>query len=615
MAMALRLVYDGALFLDAGAADKAEHTWRRAVKIDPNCYPAWDFLTDLLCRQERIADAISCLDHLIATSPRTAENLYSLAHKSFFLEKFDQARTLADEASLLQAAPGLEIKLRLLLTRLDFNQEDYQSAIRRASQILAAQAGQLAECDQLEALKWRQKCYDILSYVPESVADLRRVIALRPGVRAHRALLFQLNYLSGTTPELLYQESCLFNDNYVAHLATEIRPHANTPDPHRRLKIGYISPDFRNHAIIKLLPVVLEHHDQSEFELFAYSIDTREDALTQYVRSWVKNFVELPSSAKAENSAEPGDASETSYARAIAERVRADGIDILIDLASHTMPLGAFLALGLKPAPVQVTWMGVMATTGLSTMDYFLGNAQIPPPGTEQAFTEKIFRLPGAHACYRPTNDQLEVAPSPYFANQYITFGCFNSPKKITREVVQVWSVILHLHPGSKLLLKYKNLDREYAQDHLRNWFAQDGIASERLQFGGISLPSEYLQTWSKVDIALDPFPYNGGTTTYDALWMGVPVVSIGGRLGVSCGSCIVSEIGLPVAKTFEQYVSIAGQFAKVIPTEPGIRRRVRSAMLTSRMMDEPRLARDLESAYREMWRAWCAAKSGGAQD
>jgi predicted O-linked N-acetylglucosamine transferase (SPINDLY family) len=336
----------------------------------------------------------------------------------------------------------------------------------------------------------------------------------------------------------------------------------------------------------------------------------------------VKNFIELPSAAKPErvglHAVDEDDSaaeSDAAYARAIAERIRADGIDILVDLASHTMPLGAFRALALKPAPVQVTWMGVMATTGLPAMDYFLGNAEIPPPGTEHTFTEKIYRLPGAAGCYRPTNDKLEVARSPYFSNQYLTFGCFNSPKKITREVVQVWSLILHLHPGSKLLLKYKELDQEYAQLHLRKWFTEDGISPDRLLFEGISLPSKYLPTWNKVDIALDPFPYNGGTTTYDAIWMGVPVVSMGGRLTVSCGSCIVSELGMPVAKTIEQYVAIACGLAKAVPSEPGLRQRVRQAMKGSRMMDEPRLARELEAAYREMWQTWCTGQTGSAKD
>lgn len=607
MAVALKLVYEGALFLDAGATDKAETTFRRAVEIDPESYTAWSFLTDLLCKLKRNDEALLCLERLIATSPRTVATVYSYAEKSFFLDKFDQARKLVEEAFGLLPSHQLQIKLQLLLVRVHFKQQDYQAAILGASQILDA-GKEIDATIRLAALELRQKSYSLVARVPEDVADSRLLLALQPNARTHSHLLFHLNYLSSTTPELLYQESLRFNDTYVSYLASEILPHANDPDPTRRLKIAYISPDFRNHAIIKLLPVAFEHIDQAQFEIFAYSVDTQDDSLTQYVRSWVPNFVELRASG-------PGEDSDASYARAIAERVRADDIDILVDLAGHTMPLGAFLALGLKPAPVQVTWMGVMATTGLSTMDYFLGNAQIPPPGTEHTFTEKIYRLPGAHACYRPTNNQAELAPSPYFSNKYITFGCFNSPKKITRETVQAWSVILHLHPGSKLLLKYKDLDREYAQRHLREWFADDGIAPDRLLFEGISLPSHYLLTWNKVDIALDPFPYNGGTTTYDALWMGVPVVTIGGRLCVSCGSRIVSDIGLPVAATLEQYVSIAGQLAKAIPTEPGIRQRVRSAMLNSHVVDEARLARDLGNAYREMWRTWCAKQIQAPQD
>jgi hypothetical protein len=628
MAMALKLVYKGALYLDKGASDKAESTWRQAVLVDPQCYSAWSFLTDLLSEQKRIEEAIPCLERLIATAPRTAENLYAFADKSCLFEKYDQARALAAEALRLPLSPALQTKLQLTMMRLDFERQEYLSAIRGATRVMEgygqAPPGQIGDGDYLEALKWRERCYNILSYVAEDVADCRSLLELEPSARIYRHLLFHLNYLPDTTPELLCEESRRFNMMYVTPVAGEIRPHTNNPDPDRRLKIGYISPDFRNHAIIKLLPVVIEHHDRTRFEVFAYSIDTRNDSLTEYVRSWVPNFVELPSSANPEKAGlhipehgekSPHETYESSYVEAIADRVRADGIDILVDLASHTMPLGAYRALGLKPAPVQVTWLGVMATTGLSTMDYFLGNAQIPAPGTEHAFTEKIYRLPGAHACYRPPDNQRELAPAPYFSNQFITFGCFNSQKKITRTMVKVWSVILHLHPGSKLFFKYKDLDKPYAQQHLRTWFAEDGITSARLQFEGISKLPDYLPSWNQVDIALDPFPYTGGTTTFDALWMGVPVVSLTGRLTVSSTSSALAEIGFPVANSLEQYISIAAQLAKAIPAEPGLRRRVRNALLNSRLMDEPRLARELEDAYREIWRRWCATQTGSAPD
>jgi predicted O-linked N-acetylglucosamine transferase (SPINDLY family) len=286
--------------------------------------------------------------------------------------------------------------------------------------------------------------------------------------------------------------------------------------------------------------------------------------------------------------------------------VKADEIDILVDLAGHTMPLEALFAFALKPAPVQVSWMGVHATTGLTAIDYFLGDAHMPCPGTEHLFSEKVVRLQHAQYCYRPLGDP-GLAPSPCFANGHITFGCFNNPRKITREVVKVWSVILHLHRNSKLLLKYAGLDLEMARQRLLQWFAEDGIAADRVVFEDRSRALEYLASFNRIDIALDPFPYNGGTTTLDALWMGVPVVSVRGRLAVNCcGASFLSAVGFPVASTLEQYISLAGDLVKTIPATPGLRQRIRHSLMQSPLMDEPGLMREVEAAYREMWRTWC---------
>jgi predicted O-linked N-acetylglucosamine transferase (SPINDLY family) len=290
----------------------------------------------------------------------------------------------------------------------------------------------------------------------------------------------------------------------------------------------------------------------------------------------------------------------------IADQVRADGIDILVDLAGHTMPTDALLAFALKPAPVQLTWMGSLATTGLTTMDYFVGDAQMPFPGTEHLFSEKVYRLPRTHCCYRPLVDP-GLTPTPYFKNGYITFGSFNDTRKINRAVVKVWSVILHLHPDSRLLFKYTNLEREIAQRRLREWFTEDGIAPDRLRFEGAGSPLNFLETIRETDIALDPFPYGGGTTTMETFWMGVPVISVAGRLAVAnTGSSLLTSVGLPVAASLEQYVALAALMAKTIAEQPDLRARLRATLMRSALMDEAGMARAIENAYRDMWRDWC---------
>ena len=401
-----------------------------------------------------------------------------------------------------------------------------------------------------------------------------------------------MNLLPETTPETLYIESRRWNDLYAAPLQSQIRPHKNSPDPDRRIRVGYLSPDLYNHAIMKLLPPVLERYDRSQFEVFVYAVGPNRDGITEDLERQLEHFVSLPLSCVE-----------------IAERVRVDEIDILVDLAGHSMPSAAYLAFAMKPAPIQVSWMGVLSTTGLSTMDYFLGGPHLPYPGTEHLFSETVYRLPQIFACYRPFGGLVTLAPSPYFKRGYITFGCFNHRHKITREAVKLWSTILHLVPGSRLLLKYKGLDNEVIQQRFRRWFTDDGISSERIYFEGVSPGLEYLFSWSNIDIALDPFPHAGSTTTLDALWMGVPVVSLSGRLAVQCsGPSILKPVGFPVPETPEQYVDMALKLAEHIPTEPQIRTRVRSMLRFSPLMDEAGFVQHLEAAYRDMWRTWCAA-------
>ena len=232
----------------------------------------------------------------------------------------------------------------------------------------------------------------------------------------------------------------------------------------------------------------------------------------------------------------------------------------------------------------------------------------MPCPGTEHLFTEKVYRLGRSVANYRPPGDP-GVAPSPYFRNGYITFGCYNNPRKITMEMVKVWSILLHLHPDAKLILKYRFLEREIVQRHLKTWFADYAISSDRVVFEGASEPVEYLEKYANIDIALDPYPYNGGTTTMDALWMGVPIISLCGRSPVSCGGAsLLSAVGLPVAKTIDEYIALANQLVRDIPTSPNIRQQIREAMLKSPLMDGLGM-RELERAYREMWRTWCATQ------
>ena len=481
--------------------------------------------------------------------------------------------------------------MQSVFARLNWREGRPAEAVAAADRSLAADAANLL-ANAIRALACAS-----LGRAEEAVEGFRRAVDIAPDARFHSSLLVGMNFAASTTPESLYAEARRWNQLYAAPLAGHIRPHTNSPDADRRLRIGYVSPDLVNHAIMKFLPPVLEHHDRAGFEVFVYAVGARQDQITDRLRPAADHFIEFR-----------GTAAE------LAARVRADRIDILVDLAGHTMDPEMLLAFAWKPAPVQVSWIGTEATTGLSTMDYFLGDTHMPCPSTEHLFSETVYRLLRPRYCYRPLAE-VPLAPAPCRERGSVTFGCFNSPRKITREVVGLWAEVLRAVLGSQLLLKYTGMERVAVQERFRDWFARAGIPPERLRFAGPSPVVEYMAAYGDVDIALDPFPHNGDTTTLDTLYMGVPVVTLSGRLGVQRdGATILSAMGLAdmVTETPERYREAAMFLAGIVPQIPDLRRNVRRALKGSPLMDEAGTVRAVEEAFRDMWRTWC--RSGGSQ-
>ena len=606
---ALDLVRQGDALRKSGDFPHAEAAYRKAVLVDPRCADAWAELGCLMLDCRRFSEGVTCFRQLLGQNgnldpddsaptavklllevvsgrPEWVRGHFSLGCAFEHLGDNERARDHLDNA--LRLDPAREASVQALYARMYWSEENWTDGIAAADRALEV------DPKYFLALVIRSKCCAELDDSEESLSSIRRALEMVPHSEFHSGLLFDINFLPETTPETLYAEARHWNACHAARLANQIRPHSNTPDAERRLKIGYMSPDLYGHPIAKLLIPVLEHHDRSRFEVCVYSVGAKADQITAYIRNSVDNFV-------------PTRVPDVE----LAERIRVEGIDILVDLAGHTMG-SAYLAFALKPAPVQVSWLGVLSTTGMATMDYFLGDAQMPCPGTEQLFTESVYRLPRSLCCYRPTAN-VPVAPAPYFERGYITFGCFNSSRKINRDVVRLWSAILHLVPESRMRLKWHGMETEAKQRRLRQWFVEDGIAPERLTFVGASMTTEYLLEYGAIDIALDPFPYNGGTTTLDTLWMGVPMVTLAGRLAVQrIAASILTSAGLPdfIAHTPEHYLKTALYLAAVVPKTPDLRQEIRRALAASPLMDEVGIVRDVENAYREMWRTWCRAPS-----
>ena len=430
----------------------------------------------------------------------------------------------------------------------------------------------------------------------EAIEAYRNALTLKPSFsKAHSNLIFTMNFHSRFTAESILAESRHWDEIHALPHAIRARPHANSPDPERRLRIGYVSPDFRCHSVSYFIESLLAAHDRNAVEVFCYAEVARPDAVTTRLRAladgWRWTF---------------GTSDE-----ALAEHIREDGIDILIDLAGHTSS-NRLLTFAQRPAPVQATWLGYPNTTGLTAMDYRLTDAIVDPEGTADAVhSEKLVRLAKSFLCYVPPADAPKIADLPAAANGYITFGSFNNLAKVTPDVVEVWATILRHTPGSRILLKSRLFAHQEMRKRYEEMFVAHGVDIECVELvPDIPSVSGHLAAYAGVDIGLDPFPYNGTTTTCEALWMGVPMIALRGhRHAARVGLGLLTSMGMPelAAETQEAYIKTAVDLAGDLDRLLALRGSLRARMRNSPLCDAKAFARDMEAAYRDMWRRWCA--------
>jgi protein O-GlcNAc transferase len=428
----------------------------------------------------------------------------------------------------------------------------------------------------------------------EAVSSFQRALALKPNfVDAYSNLLFAGLYANTFTPAELFSAHRAFSDRYETPLKQYWTTHQNSKESDKRLKIGYVSADFRLHAVAYFIEPVLANHDKSQFEVFCYYNHVQQDSVTDRLMTYADHWV--PCKGMSDDQ--------------LAQRIREDSIDILIDLSGHSSG-NRLLTFARKPAPVQVTYLGYPGTTGLSTMDYRLTDQYFDPPGmTEQFNTEQLWRLPNVATCYRANiAGPKEIDHPPMEDNGYVTFGCFNNFAKVTDHVIEVWSRILVQIPDARLMLEIAGIDDAQFRAEVEARLVKCGMHLERLILLPRKKENQYV-LYNRIDIALDPFPYNGGTTSYDTLWMGVPLVTLAGahcvsRLGVS----VLQNAGLPelIAQTEDDYIAIAAGLALNADKLKMMRHRLRKRIEGSPLMDASRFTKNIESAYRGMWHRWC---------
>jgi predicted O-linked N-acetylglucosamine transferase (SPINDLY family) len=432
--------------------------------------------------------------------------------------------------------------------------------------------------------------------IREAVASNTRALDIDPNrLGLQSSLLFAQNYLAESDPFEAADRARAVG-KLIAKKVPARTTHANDADPNRRLRIGLLSADLRAHPIGRFLSAVLRELDPTKVELFAYSNSEDEDAVTAAIRPSIPHWLNVHGLSD----------------RDLDARIVADRIDILADISGHTGG-NRLMVCARKPAPVSFTWLGYFATTGLTAIDYVLANKWVIPEAEEGQWSETPWRLPDTYLCYSVPRDTLPPTPLPALTAGYVTFGCFNNFNKLTDATLAAWSALLTAVPTSRLVLRSSGLYHDEILASLRNGLTAAGIDLARVRIDGrIGDYAAHLASYGEIDIALDPFPYNGGTTTVEALYMGVPVlVRAGDRYVAHMGESILHNSGLPqwIATDEADYALRGARLAGDLDALAALRAGLRSRMLTSPLFDAPRFARNLEDAWRGMWATWCAAQ------
>jgi len=434
----------------------------------------------------------------------------------------------------------------------------------------------------------------------EAIKSYDRAIAIKPDyVEAYDNKLLAMHYLDSLSQEDIYRAHHQFAERFERPLRQKWHSHSNIREPRKKLKIGYLSGDFCHHSVGFFIEPIITHHDKSEFTVHCYYNHSHHDSVTDRIMASADHWVNCRGMSDNQ----------------LADRIRTDSIDILVDLAGHTSD-NRLLVFARKPAPLQVTWIGYPDTTGLQAINYRFTDARADPDdGRDQWYSEKLYRLPGCFLCYEPPADCPDITPLSALENAPITFASFNNLTKINDAVVSAWADILQKLPESHLLIKGSIKIDQGLHKNIMKQIARRGISHKRVKFLTRTKSfREHLQLYNKVHVALDTFPYNGATTTCEALWMGVPVISLeGGSHAARVGSSLLSAVGLNelIATDLENYVRIARELATNRERLLHLRATLREEMRRSSLTDAESATRAIESAYRTMWESYCSLLPG----
>jgi predicted O-linked N-acetylglucosamine transferase (SPINDLY family) len=601
--------------------DDALHFFRRAVAADPNAAGSRSNLGCTLIELNRYEEAVAELTHALRAKPFDADMHSNLGDAHFHLGRLTEAAAACRTALSLQ--PGLATAHNNLGNALrGLGQSDaalaaYRTALRCQPRYVDAQSNLGAILtDRFDyegavealrlALEWEAGSASAhnnlacalghLGRGHEAIPCHRRAIELCPSdPLLHSNLIYNLQFLADLDPSVIVAEQAEWNRRHAQPFAASIAPHTNNRDPERRLRVGYVSPDFREHPVAFFLAGLFAAHDRTRIETHCYASVSRPDEVTTLLRQRADVWHDVLALSHA----------------ALAEKIRADGIDLLVDLSMHSAE-NRLPVFARKPAPVQLSWLAYPGATGVETIDYRLTDPTLEPPvETASSTFERPLHLPDAWCCYEPIGPFPEITELPAARHGYPTFGSFSKTTRLSDAVLRCWAQIAAALPDARwLLLHPEGAGRERVQSFF-------GENAARLEFVEHRSWVDYLRLFARIDLCLDTFPHNGLTATCHALWMGTPVVTLAGPTPTTrAGASILTAAGLPefIAPSPTEYATLAITLATAPTRLAHYRTTLRDRMRHSPLMDAPRFARTLETAYRTTWREWCERTDGQAQ-
>jgi protein O-GlcNAc transferase len=600
----------------AGRVAEAEALYRRILGLDPAHIGSLLMLAAIGHQTGYYAEALALIDRALALDPTQPATRYGRAMALQGLGRYEEAVAEYQQAIALKpdyveashnlaalfqmtgrADEAISAYRRVLALKPDYVDAHNNLGVALRDKFRFAEAVACFET-ALKLAPGHAELHNNLAVVlkaqgrlDEAVSHYQQALVLKPDyVGAHSNILMSMNYRSGLGADEIYRAHRDWDDRHGRKRAPgePVRPLDRNPD--RPLRVGYVSPDFREHSVAYFFEPVLARHDPVMVETFCYANVPKPDAVTSRLMSHARHWRQIDRLDEA----------------AIAGQIRADGIDILVDLAGHSSN-HSLCVFACKPAPVQVTWLGYPNTTGLRAVDYRLTDEIADPPGAAaRRHTERLEYLPQGFLCYQAAASAPPVGRPPASVSGTITFGSFNNLAKVTPQVVAVWAEILRAVPNSRLVLKSGAFADAATGRLYTERFAAEGVAPERLDLlSQDTTTAAHLARYHKLDLALDPFPYNGTTTTCEALWMGVPVVTLAGNYHAGrVGASLLTGLGLEflVAPDEPGYVAVASRLAGDLPALATLRAGLRARLMRSPLCDADGFARQLEAAYRRMW-------------